>query len=163
MDRVLFLFAALILAFTSAAQSYLLSGQVIDSDTNTGVPGVTVLLKLEATIIAGCGTNQNGDFQLTKAAVTDYAIEVKCPGYQSKTLIFIGLASNPAPLRILMPGFCPYTYTRGKIPLCIGGHTDQIVPIFYGLPPARIMEKAKKTNHIWVGVKSQIVTLSITV
>jgi hypothetical protein len=32
----------------------------------------------------------------------------------------------------------------GKKPTCIGGHTDHIIPIVYGLPTEKTMTKAEK-------------------
>ncbi|MGI4885994.1 MAG: carboxypeptidase-like regulatory domain-containing protein [Janthinobacterium lividum] len=136
--------AAIFLALSSVAQLYSLSGQIIDSQTNAGLPGATVLLKSDTTVVAACSTNQEGSFQLDKPFIKNYAIEVRCLGYRSKTVRFIGSAANPAPLRIPVPGFCPYAYACGRTPRCIGGHADHIVPIAYGLPNKQTMLKAGK-------------------
>lgn len=150
MDRLLCSFVTALLALPSVAQTYALAGQVIDSRTNTGFPGATVLLKKDTLVIAGCSTNQDGSFQLAKPAGQGYTIEVKALGYRPKTVPVIGSVANPAPVRILLPGFCPYVYKRGEKPACIGGHTDQVVPIAYGLPGAKAMKKAKR-GELYLG------------
>ena len=42
------------------------------------------------------------------------------------------------------PPPCPFVYSAGKKPKCIGGHIDHIIPIVYGLPTKKTMDKAKK-------------------
>ncbi len=42
-----------------------------------------------------------------------------------------------------MPGFCPYAPAHGRTPACLNSHTDHVIPIFYGLPSAKVMAKAK--------------------
>jgi hypothetical protein len=143
MGWLVLLFATILSALPSAAQTYVLSGQIVDSQTNSGLPGATVLLKQDTLVVAGCSTNQDGRFLLNMPRRQDYSIEVKLLGYRPRTIQLTGSVANPAPLRILMPGFCPYAYKRGTVPPCVGGHTDQVVPIVYGLPDAKTMEKAK--------------------
>jgi len=144
MSRLIILCLALLLAFASDAQTCILTGQVISSQANSGLPGATVLLKRDTVVVAGCSTNQDGNFQLIKPAGQGYAIEVKALGYRPRTASLTGSVANPAPMRILMPGFCPYAYKRNKKPACIGGHINQVVPIIYGLPSAQTMEKVKR-------------------
>jgi hypothetical protein len=144
MSRLLLLFATMLLVLPSAAQTYVLSGQVIDSYTGGGFAGATVLLRQDTTIVAGCNTNRDGSFQLKKPGLRDYTLEVVTISYRTKRVQLVGSGTNSAPLRILMPGFCPYAYKRGKKPACLGGHTDQVVPIAYGLPGAKTMKKAKQ-------------------
>jgi hypothetical protein len=143
MSRLLLPCAAIAFALPGAAQTYALAGQVIDSRTNTGLPGATVLLKKDTLVVTGCSTNQDGSFQLSKPLGSGYTIEVRSIGYRTK-IVLLGYVANPAPLRLLMPGFCPYVYRHGKTPPCIAGHLNEVVPIVYGLPDTKTMEKAKR-------------------
>jgi hypothetical protein len=38
----------------------------------------------------------------------------------------------------------PCFQPKGQIPKCIGGHTDQIIPIIYGRPTVETRKKAKQ-------------------
>jgi hypothetical protein len=144
MGHPLLLLAAMLLTLPGIAQTAILSGQVLDSQMGGGLAGAMVLLRQDTTVFTGCSTAQDGSFQLQKPRSGEYTLEVIAIGYRAKRVQLIGTGDGAAPLRILMPGFCAYAYTRGTIPPCLGGHTDQIVPIAYGLPTARTMEKAKK-------------------
>jgi hypothetical protein len=149
MSRLLLLCIAIAFALPGAAQTYALAGQVMDSKTNTGLPGATVLLKKDTLIVTGCSTNLDGSFHLSKPLGSGYTIEVGSIGYRTKTVL-LGYVANPAPLLISMPGFCPYGYRRGKTPPCIAGHTNDVVHIVYGLPDTKTMEKAKR-GKVYLG------------
>ena len=150
MSRPLRLFAAMLLTLPGAAQTSILSGQVLDSQMGGGLAGATVLLKQDTTVVAGCSTKQDGSFQLQRPRSGEYTLEVIATCYRAKRVQLMGTGANPAPFRILLPGFCTYAYKRGTIPPCLGGHTDQIVPIAYGLADARTLEKAKK-GRLYLG------------
>ena len=116
------------------------------------MPGATVLLKADTATLTGCSTNQDGSFRLEKQKLTNRNcfIEVSSLGYRTKTVRLTGVATNPAPLRVLMPGFCPYAPAHGRTPACVNGHTDHVVPIAYGLPSAKMMAKAK-AGKVYLG------------
>lgn len=140
--------ALLLLAHSCRAQQVRIAGRVLDSQAATGVPGATVLLKHDTVQVAGAGTNQDGFFVLPVVPVGVYQVQVQLISYRIKTVRYVAAVSNPAPLQILLPGFCPYS-SRGK-PECVGGHTNHLLPIAYGLPSARTMARAK-AGKIYLG------------
>ncbi|HEX8326674.1 MAG TPA: hypothetical protein VF629_03975 [Hymenobacter sp.] len=39
---------------------------------------------------------------------------------------------------------CPYRYPAASRPACVGGHTDRLIPILYGLPSPQMMEQSRQ-------------------
>ena len=146
--KVLSFILLFLLVYPCRGQTCLLTGQVIDSQTNLGFAGATILLKKDSVVVAGVSANQDGTFVLPAFPVGTYTVEVAFVSYRTKTIRYVAAVNNPSPLRILFPGFCPYA-ERGR-PACIGGHTDHLLPIAYGLPSAKTMARAKR-GEVYLG------------
>jgi len=120
-------------------------GQVVDSHTRHGFVGATVLLKYDSTVVKGTITDTAGRFRLLLVPIGHYQLEVQQVGYRSK--VIEGLAVTQATstdLTLAFPGPCMYQYQAGALPACVGGHTDQLIPIIYGLPGKRLLAQAKQ-------------------
>ena len=118
-------------------------GRVTMMDTVLGPTYLTLILKLDSVEVTGTVPDSNGNFKIDKINNGTYSLVIRQIGNRdaitdglvitSDTLINLNLVYPP-----------PCTFTTGKNPKCIDGHTDRIIPIVYGLPNKRTMEKSKK-------------------
>ncbi|WP_409025061.1 carboxypeptidase-like regulatory domain-containing protein [Hymenobacter sp.] len=129
---------------TGLCQSGYLVGRVTENTTDKGFAGVTVLLKQADRVVSGTSTDSTGEFRINKVAVGNYSVEVKTIGYRPETVENVIISENSAKLIIPFPGPCKYVYTKGSKPGCVGGHSDNIIPIVYGLPGSALMKKAEQ-------------------
>jgi len=51
---------------------------------------------------------------------------------------------------IAYPGPCLYAYPKKYKPSCPYGHSNNIIPIVYGMPGPKLMEEARK-GHVYLG------------
>jgi hypothetical protein len=54
------------------------------------------------------------------------------------------LENHTTEILIEYPGACSYVYPKRYKPKCPYGHTDQIIPIVYGLPGPKLLQKSKE-------------------
>jgi hypothetical protein len=123
-------------------------GQVMDSRASAGLAGATVLLKQDTVVVAGTAADRDGNFALPPVPLGIYLLETRFIGYGTKTMRYVATVNNPAPLRVLVPGFSPYA-DRGK-PACVGGHIRHLLPIACGLPSASTMARARR-GKVYLG------------
>ena len=132
----IFIFTSLI-AFTQKKQ---IGGQIIKSGS-LPYHYFIVSLKRAGLIIQETVPDAEGRFTLNDVEKGFYNLIVKRPfhgDYIADSLLVV--TDNPIYLNIY-----PCFQARGKTPRCIGGHTDQIIPIAYGLPTTETMKNAKKS------------------
>jgi hypothetical protein len=131
----IFIFTSLV-AFTQKKQ---ISGQIIKSGS-LQYHYFIVSLKHAGSIIQEAVPDAEGRFTLNDVEKGFYNLIVKRPfreDYLADSLLVV--TDNPVYLNIY-PCFQP----KGEIPKCVGGHTDQIIPIVYGRPIAETMTNAKE-------------------
>ena len=140
-------FALLILcvlkSLTGLCQHGYLAGRVTEGATNQGFAGVTVLLRQGDKLVSGASTDSTGEFRMDKVAAGNYSVDIKTIGYRMETVENVAINENSSRLVIPFPGPCKYIYTKGIRPRCVEGHSDNIIPIVYGLPGSALMKKAK--------------------
>ncbi|MVN79261.1 DUF2012 domain-containing protein [Hymenobacter sp. HMF4947] len=137
--------------FTGKCQVGQLAGQVNNSKGSGGFPGITVTLQHDGHTIAGTATNQDGTFSLSNLPVGTYDLVLEMIGYRTERQIGVSITTaQAARLTIPFPGPCPYTYPHHKLSVCMGGHTNHFIPIAYGLPTARMMQRAKQ-GKVYLG------------
>ncbi len=137
-------------SLTGMCQTIYLVGRVTEGATNEGFAGVTVLLKQGDITVSGASTDSSGEFRINKVAVGNYTIQIEEVGYRTETMENVAVTENSFKLIIPFPGPCKFVYTKGIKPSCIGGHTDNIIPIMYGLPGNMLMKKAKR-GKVYLG------------
>ncbi|MDP4115420.1 MAG: TonB-dependent receptor [Bacteroidota bacterium] len=80
------LFIIIALSAGAQAQTYSIKGQVIDKESNKGLPKATVLLiRLPDSSKTGIITDLNGNFLFPKVRPASYLIEVRFLGYETST------------------------------------------------------------------------------
>jgi hypothetical protein len=140
------LFAALLVLapLRARCQQGQLAGQVTSSELAGGFPGVTLTLQQAGKIVTGTVTGTSGAFSFSNLPVGTYDLVLEMIGYRSQRQADIQVTAQPTTLAIPFPGPCRYRYPPHQLPACVGGHTDHFIPIVYGFPSARLMQRAKQ-------------------
>jgi hypothetical protein len=132
---LILIFTSLI-AFTQKGQ---INGQIVKSGS-LPYPYFIVSLKQAGSIIQEAVPDAEGRFTLNEVEKGFHSLIVKRPfygDYIADSLLVV--IDKPIYLNIH-----PCFPTKGKTPKCVGGHTDQIIPIAYGKSTAETMKKAKQ-------------------
>ncbi|WP_460504098.1 carboxypeptidase-like regulatory domain-containing protein [Hymenobacter agri] len=143
-----------LLAFISAQQSYAQStgliGTVKDTESGRGFPAATLLFKQGETTITGAATDSAGYFRVVSIGPGTYDIEIRALGFRTKRMPGVVVSPAAIPLALSFPGPCEFQYAERQRPACVGGHTDHLLPIVYGLLSKRAMARAK-AGKIYLG------------
>ena len=84
-----------------------------------------------------------------------YKLSIKVIGQRSVSIDSLAVdAGKTLELNLLYPGPCPYMLAAGSKPSCIGGHSDNIVPVVYGFPGPSATRKAKNGKIYLAGCES---------
>ena len=149
MRTILVLFLSIVSTKAFCQIGYV-KGHVIYSETSEKFPGVTILLMQQNAVVTGASTDKNGDFVINNVPLGTYNLIIKTVGYRDETVENIVVSPTMPEFNIAFPGPCKYVYTKDRRIKCVGGHTDHIVPIVYGLPDAKLLSKAKN-GKIYLG------------
>jgi hypothetical protein len=129
--------------FYTLSQSIYLTGQVINSQTNKGFWGATLLFKQLDKVVTGGITDSTGTFVVKSIPVGTYSIDIEAIGYRTETVTNVIVSSDTLLHTISFPGPCKYIYANNVQIKCTEGHTDYIVPIVYGMPGRKLLKEAK--------------------
>lgn len=121
-----------------------LAGHVTTSERAEGFAGVTLTLQQAGNIVTGTVTDTNGAFSFANLPLGTYEVVLEISGYRRERQTDIQVTAQPTTVTIPFPGPCRYRYSSHHLPACVGGHTDQFIPIVYGFPSARTMQRAKQ-------------------
>ena len=123
----------------SFSQDNGLKGQVIDNEENP-LAGLTIKILDRDSVVAWTLTGQNGDYEIQNIKPGLYDLSIQHLGFRERILKDVKIPANDIqPFNITHPGPC----VRSE-KVCPNGHTDNLVPIVYGLPGKRSMKKADK-------------------
>ena len=94
-NPILLIMLLLSMAFNSLAQEYsqTVKGNVTDGDTQTGLPGVTVLL-LDSNPLIGASTDIDGNFEIKNVPIGRQSFKVSFVGYEDVYLNEIQITSG---------------------------------------------------------------------
>ena len=124
-----------------------IEGRVEFVDENVDRQGVVVLLYVGDSSVNKTYVNDSGYFQFESVPHGVYSLSVTQIGYRIVSVHDIHVKDG-SPVRVSVqfpyPSPCPYHYTADFKPECARGHTDNVIPIVYGLPGKRMMKKAKR-------------------
>jgi hypothetical protein len=140
--------------FYALSQITHVRGKVMDSQANKGFWSAIVLFKQADKVITGASTDSTGIFVVKRIPIGVYTVTIESVGYRTKTLPNVVISADTLLPTISFPGPCQYLYSKEKPISCMGGHTDHIVPIVYGLPGKRLLEKAKKEKVYLAGCQT---------
>lgn len=121
-----------------------LTGHITMSDRAEGVAGVTLTLHQAGHLVTGTVSDATGAFSFANLPLGTYEVVLEMSGYRRESQADLQITAQPTTLTIPFPGPCRYRYLPHRLPACVGGHTDQFLPIVYGFPNARTLQLAKQ-------------------
>jgi hypothetical protein len=137
------IFLSLAPLLASGQQGQLL-GHILTSDRAEGFPGVTLTLQQAGHLVTGTLTDATGAFSFANLPLGTYEVVLERSGYRRERHTDLQVTAQPITVTIPFPGPCRYRYSPHRLPACVGGHTDQFIPIVYGFPNARTLQRAKQ-------------------
>ena len=132
------------------AQGTALTGTVQETASTHGFPAATLLFKQGDATVTGTGTDSDGHFRVASIGPGTYDVEIQALGFRSQTVRGVVVTAASGPLVLDFPGPCTFRYAGNQRPACVGGHTDHLLPIVYGLPGKKAMVRAK-AGKIYLG------------
>jgi hypothetical protein len=133
--RILFLlFVNIIFSQTGS-----LEGKIFNEKINVGFPGVNIVLKNSENKIYGTQTDINGHYKCENLKVGTYTLKISSIGFREKVIENFIIETDQKEFSLIFPEPCMETNR-----ICPKNHTDNIIPIVYGLPNKRMMSKSKK-------------------
>ncbi len=135
--------------FLISLNSYCQGGQIVGHITKNDVVleynYSTVVLTQGDSTITGTVPDSTGLFKLNNINEGVYDLEIRQIGYRDFVSYRLRISNDTITnIAIAYPPPCVFIYAKGQRPICIGGHTDKIIPIVYGLPTKKTMKKAEK-------------------
>ncbi|WP_197070418.1 carboxypeptidase regulatory-like domain-containing protein [Hymenobacter sp. DG25B] len=94
----------------------------------------------------GTTTDSTGFFAIDEVPIGTHRLKIECIGYRDTTITQVDIPPcQITALNINFPIGCHVLNHRGKTcPVCM--KEDQVIPIVYGLPSKRMMERAKNNK-----------------
>jgi hypothetical protein len=145
--RFLFVQILFLLSFNVYSQSGQIVGHITNHDTLLAYNYWTLSLKQNDSTIKETATTANFKFENLPTGI--YSLSIHQTGQRDLIIDSLRILKDTTiNLNLGYPPPCKFiylTYLKNEKPKCIiGGHTDNIIPIVYGLPTQKTMKKAKK-------------------
>jgi Carboxypeptidase regulatory-like domain len=138
-------FTALLFVYclSGFAQNASLTGMISDKEFGT-MPGCLVILKQDSVTVAKVYTYTDGQYYFKGINPGTYSLEVSSPGLRDEIYeVTVQEGNNTAdfnyPKACDSKKICPQ-----------GNHTNNIIPVVYGLPTDKTLKKAKK-GKVYLG------------
>jgi hypothetical protein len=126
-------------------QSGQISGYIKKSNSLSDMGGLRVFLKYGDSIVTETISDSTGHFKMKNIKDGFYSLVIHQIGYRETITDSLEITKDKIlELNITYPPPCKFIYRKGKKPECVGGHTNHIIPIIYGLPSKKILDKSKK-------------------
>ena len=143
--KLIIAFVFFLISLSAFCQTGQIAGQIKKQDTLLEFKYLVVELKLGDSIIKKTVPDTNGHFSLNNIAEGFYSLVIHQIGYRDDVTDSLKISKDTTiALNFIYPPPCNFLYSKGQKPKCIGGHTENIIPIVYGLPAKKTIEKAKK-------------------
>ncbi|RYY33812.1 MAG: hypothetical protein EOP46_15350 [Sphingobacteriaceae bacterium] len=137
------LFIGLLLAWCPLwAQTVSLKVHVIDKDSLKYSLHLKLSLIQNDSVIKHPRVDKHGDYIFTDVPAGSYSLQLEELGTRTRNISLNFTRDTLLTFNYPLP--CEYVYVKGVKPKCVGGHTNNIIPIAYGLPSKKTMRKAKK-------------------
>jgi hypothetical protein len=144
--RVLFVHFLFFISVSALSQSGQIVGQIErNNDPFLEYIYLTAFLKQGDSIIKRTIPDQSGVFKFGEINKGIYSLTIRQIGYRDFVTDSLQIQGDTIlQLNLKYPPTCIYIYSKDQKPTCINGHSDKIIPIVYGLPTKKTMNKAKK-------------------
>jgi hypothetical protein len=127
----------------SYGQKTQIIGQVEKNSKEVDYKYLTILLRQNDSTISGAVPDSTGSFKMKDIRNGCYKFVIQQIGSRDYVIENIRLDKDTT-INFLYPPPCLFIHKKGERIVCIGGHTDHIIPIIYGYPTQKTMKKAKK-------------------
>jgi hypothetical protein len=135
--------AAFVLALTSIlsfGQIGVIKGHITNRDGKMGFPGLEVTILKGDSLVTGTVTNQNGDFEINQVKSGTYNLKLQFLGFRERIIRDIKIYENRIEvLNLIHPDSCAQSKR-----FCPKGHSNDLIPIVYGLPGKKHMRQSEK-------------------
>ena len=143
--KPIIVFVFFLISLSTFCQTGQINGQIKKQDTLLEFKYLVVVLKQSDSIIKGTVPDIYGHFSLNNIAEGFYSLVIQQIGYRDDVTDSLKISRDTTiDVNFIYPLPCKFVYIKGQKVKCIGGHTDNIIPILYGLPAKKTFEKAKK-------------------
>ena len=133
------------ISFNFFCQNGQIIGQILNKNKQPYFGYLEILLKKNDSTLKGTVADTTGKFHLNKIPDGIYSLVIDQIGSRDFTTDSIKIFNDSIlNFNLTYPPPCMFVYIKGKKPRCIGGHTDPIIPIVYGLLSQKTMQKAKE-------------------
>lgn len=140
--RALIFIGLLLPWFAVRAQTGILKIHVIDKDSLTYPLPLTFSLKQNDFLINPAPVEKPGHYLFTDIPIGKYILMYEDLGRRTRGINVVFTRDTTIIINYPVP--CKFVYVKGVKPKCIGGHTNDIIPIVYGLPSKKTMKQFKK-------------------
>lgn len=120
-----------------------ITGQIEKRDKEIDYKYLTILLKQSDSTISGAIPDNSGYFKIKNIPGGYYNLVVQEIGSRDFVMENLKIV-NDTTINFIYPPPCIFIHRKGEQIICIGGHTDHIIPIVYGYPTQKTLKKAKK-------------------
>jgi hypothetical protein len=144
--RVLFVHFLFFVSLTTYCQNGQIVGQIVrNNDPFLEYKYLTAILKQGDSVIKGTIPDQSGIFKIGEINKGIYSLTIRQIGYRDFVTDSLQILGDTIlQLNLKYPPTCIYIYAKDQNLTCKNGHSDKIIPIVYGLPTKKTMNKAKK-------------------
>ncbi|MCP9754912.1 carboxypeptidase-like regulatory domain-containing protein [Lacihabitans sp. CCS-44] len=149
-----FLLIFSLLTLTTYCQTGNIRGHITNSDKESDLKYVTIYLAHGDTLVKNKGAipDSSGNFIIDDIPLGQYSLRVQQLGFRDFVLDSLTISNATIlTLNLNYPPPCDKRLAKNEKPKCIGGHTDNIIPISYGLPFKRTLRKAKRGKVFLAG------------
>lgn len=122
------------------------SGHVTDRHDGSNFTGVTVELNENGKVVYEAQTDFDGNFVIKNVEFGPYEFKLNCCGHQSLIIKEFYFSRNDRVLDFIYPNPC-----KESVKLCPQNHSDNLIPIVYGLPGEKLLKASKKGKVILGG------------
>ncbi|GAA4425338.1 hypothetical protein GCM10023188_06170 [Pontibacter saemangeumensis] len=134
-----------LLSLSGYCQNGQVTGQIALQDSLMEYKYLRVLLQKGESTVNGAVPDNSGHFVINDIPEGNYTLFIRQLGFRDAITDSVVVSDGETTtLNLPYPPPCRFTYEKGQKPKCIGGHSDGIIPIVYGLPTKKTMKKAEK-------------------
>lgn len=143
--KTLFVLILSLLTLSAFCQNGQVTGQIALQESSMEFKYLKVVLQKGESTIKGTIPDSSGYFALKDVPTGSYTLVIRQLGFRDAVTDSLVVSDGATiTLNLPYPPPCKFIYEKGQKPKCIGGHTDGIIPIAYGLPTKKTMKKAEK-------------------
>jgi hypothetical protein len=137
--KTLAFFLLTAISVSSFSQTCSLKGHIAFLDDNSDFDNLTILLIQNGEVITGATTDSKGNYAINNIPIGIYDLKLTLIGFRDKIIKDFAIKEEVRTENFVFPDPC-----KSSKKVCPQGHSDNIIPIIYGYPTNRNLNKAKK-------------------